>query len=308
MIALASRAERRIEAAIRESRKKWLLGFSATQEDIKALHLETYLEIRRILSFYADPDDQITSLNIDRLMKDITRPIEGLGRERNRKIELGIIAAVLAGIDSYKQPLDLAGIGTSELAAVADGVRHKTIAGIHNFTYSDGLELSDRLWNLDLGAKQKVERVIRSGVALGEGSRVSAQRLIRGGIPIPKELLKKMGLNTSAKIGSDIFQLFTPKGRGNIVHNALRVTRTELGKANREAFLNTGKGMNSVIGHRWHLSASHPRPDICDVYATRDPDGLGPGGYKKGNYPALPAHPEDLCFDTPIFGFEGSLN
>ena len=53
-----------------------------------------------------------------------------------------------------------------------------------------------------------------------------------------------------------------------------------------------------VDGVKWNLSASHPKPDICDDWATQDSDGLGAGCYLPRNAPV--DHPNGLCFLTDV--------
>ena len=77
------------------------------------------------------------------------------------------------------------------------------------------------------------------------------------------------------------------------------VARTETIRAYHDATIEAGRDKGYVKGYRWTLAASHPAPDICDVYAGRDPEGLGPGGYSTGSVPA-PPHPADLCYLRPI--------
>ena len=54
-----------------------------------------------------------------------------------------------------------------------------------------------------------------------------------------------------------------------------------------------------VAGYQWRLSRSHPRPDICDVYANVD-YGLGRGVHPKDKLPPHPAHPHCMCYLVPI--------
>jgi len=77
-------------------------------------------------------------------------------------------------------------------------------------------------------------------------------------------------------------------------YQARMVARTEVAGAYQDAYRKSTEKKAYVVGYRWTLSASHPRPDICDVLAGQDLHGLGPGGYEKGSTPITP-HPNDLC-------------
>lgn len=310
MITLATprQINQQIMKAVRESRKQWLSFSLEKQEDLKRLYESAALEIKKQLSFYAEGDGSIGFERLQSLLRDVEITIGSLGKLRNAELEVGINTSARMGIETYTRPLDLAGYGTGELVAVFGLVHRNTVEAMYDFILGDGLQLSDRLFRLDRRAKEKVTEVIEQAVVRGQSARKAARSLLQKGEPLSKEVVQKMGLNTNTKIGSDVFELFTAKGQRNVVHNALRLTRTELARAHREGFLRTGQSLSTVIGHRWQLSASHPRPDICDTLASQDIDNLGPGGYKKDNYPITPAHPECLCLDTPIFSFEVEEN
>ncbi len=78
------------------------------------------------------------------------------------------------------------------------------------------------------------------------------------------------------------------------------VARTESARVHTAAFVESTRGQPWTKGYRWELSPQHPKPDVCDLYAHQDIDGLGPGGYTLEGVPALPAHPNCLCFLTAI--------
>lgn len=305
MPALATPAQRaaKIKGAVAESRKRFLTYSLEKQQDLVDLYSEAAREIQRQLAFYADVEGSITGQRLTALLRDVNRTIEAMGTIRDGQIDRGIKDSARMGIESYAKPLDLAGYGTGEMRAVFGVVHRDTVEAMYDFIAGDGLQLSDRLWKLNTGAKEKVTEVIERAVIQGDSARETAQNLLRRGQPVSKEVLEKLGVSKSAKIGAVAMEMFTPGGQGNIVHNALRVARTELARANNEGFLRTGKKLSTVTGHRWTLTASHSRRDMCDTLATQDIDGLGPGGYKIDNYPMM-AHPEDMCFPVPIFEFE----
>lgn len=79
-------------------------------------------------------------------------------------------------------------------------------------------------------------------------------------------------------------------------YHAIVIARTEGAEAFREGFVKRAEQMPHLVkGIRWTLSMSHPRKDICDVYATQDLYGLGPGVYPAKELPRVP-HPNCLCF------------
>lgn len=82
-------------------------------------------------------------------------------------------------------------------------------------------------------------------------------------------------------------------------HQARTIARTETVDAYRDQYRRQGNEQPYVIGYRWVLSPRHPRADVCDVLASQDLDGLGPGGYLPESVPSTP-HPSDLCSQVAI--------
>ncbi len=306
LIALASpivRA-RKIRRAILASRRRWLTLSKDKIKNITAIYAAAAVEIQNQLSFYADDDGSVTYRRLQSLLSDVNLTLRALKQGLAADLRAGLDRSVAMGVEAYEKPLEISGVGAAVLFANFTTVHTETLEALWSRILEDGLQLSDRLWRIDRNAIVRVTEIIESAVVQGMSAREAANALLRGGEPLPGELVAKMGLNSSQKIGSDVLHLFTEKGRGNVAYNSLRLARTELSRAYREGFLRTGEKLDFVVGHRWNLSPTHPRPDICDDYASADPDGLAPGGYREGNYPPTPAHPQCLCFDTPIFKME----
>jgi urease gamma subunit len=79
---------------------------------------------------------------------------------------------------------------------------------------------------------------------------------------------------------------------------------TEAAHAYLKATVELTKDEEEIVGYQWRLSRSHPRADICDVYANVD-YGLGRGVHPKGKLPRLPAHPHCMCYLIPIVKRKG---
>jgi hypothetical protein len=77
-----------------------------------------------------------------------------------------------------------------------------------------------------------------------------------------------------------------------------RIVRTEMSTAYHRAVIAASRDDPDVKGYRWQLSASHPRPDICDYYASVEL-GLGAGVWPKDMVPADKAHPHCMCSLSP---------
>lgn len=286
-LSAATQQAEAIARAVLKSRKQALVYSKKKQDDLIALYSETARELQREISFYAEDDGSLSFRRLQALLGDTNKTIEVLGGIRDKQLERGIRDSVRMGIETYKIPLEIAGLPSASLSTSFGLIHQDTVEALHDFIAADGLKLSDRLWRLTAATKRKVEETIQQAIIKGESSRETAQKLI----------------TPSGQVGSDVADILTQRAPGNVVHSALRISRTELARANNEGFLRTGEKISVVAGNRWNLTGSHPRVDICDTYATQDVDGLGAGGYKSGNYPSM-AHPECMCYPTPIFSFE----
>jgi hypothetical protein len=86
---------------------------------------------------------------------------------------------------------------------------------------------------------------------------------------------------------------------------ANRIVQTEAHRAfaNRQAFELMDDADVEYV--QWRLNPRHPRPDICDYFASVDKFGLGPGVYIKGQAPVAPAHPFCMCVLSPRLDLTG---
>ncbi|MCE5200440.1 hypothetical protein LLG39_15845 [bacterium] len=142
--------------------------------------------------------------------------------------------------------------------------------------YTDGLTLSDRVWKLDAEHRRAIEDKVVSAIASQQSAR---------------------------DLAKELHSYLIDPGLQNGRYNAMRLARTEINTAHREGHIQSCldssgqlKGYISAIGFR--LSASHPKPDICDVWASQDADNLGSGNYLPENVPV--DHPHGLCYTVTI--------
>ena len=156
---------------------------------------------------------------------------------------------------------------------------------------TDGLTLSDRIWNLTKHIRKRTDAIVLSGIARGQSAVEMAKELQRDilGVKkledIPEKLRWTEGISRSVR------------GRGTIHYNALRLARTEIGNAYHEAEVMAARASKVVSGLKWNLSPMHGMYDVCDQLADQDMYGLGPGIYPPGDTPLCP-HPNDMCYVT----------
>ncbi|HRY16409.1 MAG TPA: hypothetical protein P5330_11130 [Candidatus Competibacteraceae bacterium] len=173
---------------------------------------------------------------------------------------------------------------------------------VNQFTAADGLRLSDRLWRLDRGAKERIADVLRRNVVMGRDASRAAAEFLALGQEIPREIQQQLGLDQIDTAGKTIAELLLT-GPGNPYANARRVFRTEMNRAHGEAYRAGAGAHPDVIGERFVLSPNHPKADICDEYARADDYGLGPGVYPVGKAP-WPAHPNTMSYLEAVFRHE----
>lgn len=117
---------------------------------------------------------------------------------------------------------------------------------------------------------------------------------------IDKEIQIGLLRGLSAKeMAKAIAHLIRPDVRGGVSYAAMRLARTEINNAFHQTAIRYTREMPWVVGYQWHLSSSHPVPDICNKMAEEDHDGIGSGVYKKKNVPGKP-HPHCFCYITTV--------
>lgn len=111
---------------------------------------------------------------------------------------------------------------------------------------------------------------------------------------------KGLATQKSAKeIAREVRQHFDPSVPGGTSYAAMRLARTEINNAHHSTTTRLGAAKPWVAGFKWNLSGSHPKPDICNDYASDDHDDMGPGVFSKDNVPPKP-HPQCLCYVTHV--------
>lgn len=89
---------------------------------------------------------------------------------------------------------------------------------------------------------------------------------------------------------------FNPATPGGASYAAMRLARTEINNAFHHSSVLRASAVPWITGMKWHLSSSHPKPDLCDRYARGGPEG--DGVYRKSDVPRKP-HPHCFCYVTP---------
>ena len=193
----------------------------------------------------------------------------------------------------------------SDAVGIASGLRpegapgtllNHTLAWLKDYVGADGLQLSDRIWRVDQSTRQAIVDTVRGAIVRGDTARQAAIRMIAEGKAVPADvsvvIRNAMGQQISSQVQAAI--------EGNVMRNALRVTRTEINRAYTEAFVSSVFEHPDTAGVKFNLSPLHPRFDVCDLHAGANLHGMGKGVYPQGRHP-YPAHPETLSYLTVVF-------
>jgi hypothetical protein len=125
------------------------------------------------------------------------------------------------------------------------------------------------------------------------------QRLASGMIDRKVTAMLARGLS-AREIANEMKAFINPKVPGGVSYAAMRLGRTELNNAFHATSVREAVDSPFVEYLRWHLSGSHPRPDVCNEYATaQEVKGQDAGVWEPGRVPAKP-HPQCLCYTTPV--------
>jgi hypothetical protein len=158
--------------------------------------------------------------------------------------------------------------------------------------YSDGLTLSNRLWNITNRNGADIDRIVKQAVI----EQKSAGELA-------KELDGYINPNSRVDTKTRV------KGiNKSISYQAQRLARTSVGHAFNESTVQSAIRNPLAIGVKWNLSGSHKERlkkfgktrDICDDWAEANNYGLGVGIYPPNKVPI--DHPNGLCFTTVEYG------
>lgn len=96
---------------------------------------------------------------------------------------------------------------------------------------------------------------------------------------------------TVREMQKEVKEFIRPETKGGVSYAARRLARTEINNAYHATTIVENADKPWVSGMIWRLSGSHPRIDICNVYADKSP-------WPRDKVPAK-AHPQCLCTTFP---------
>lgn len=138
--------------------------------------------------------------------------------------------------------------------------------------FLNDIDLSPNVYRNAAYMSGKIDDIVNTGIALGQSTR---------------------------EIADAVVDHINPKVPGGQRYAAQRLARTELNNAYHSTSIRSYMSSPWVMGVKWHLSGSHPKPDQCNDYAEEDHNGLGVGMFLPAEVPAKP-HPMCFCFLAPV--------
>ncbi|MFP4615582.1 MAG: hypothetical protein ACLFRB_06870 [Thiohalorhabdus sp.] len=283
-----------VRAAIREATQKAQERMNeldgAALEDLDRIYRRAAEDIRSAIHDYADRDNTLRQEVLQDLLGQAEQRLDELAEAQQGLLDESLPQAATLGAEPF----------AAATGAAAPRIADEAVRFVREFTAADGLQLSDRIWRINQGAQEAVEKSIKDAVAQGKSASQAAQDFLDRGEDVPEEIRARQDLAKADRVARVTGeQLMT--ARGNPRDNAMRLFRTELNRAHGEAYIAGAEDQPDFGGHKFNLSPAHPRPDECDMHATANLHGLGPGVYPDRDSCPWPAHPNTLSYVTIVF-------
>lgn len=257
-------------------------------DELIRLYQQAVDKLQSTIQSYADWAGNLRLEVMQDILRQASEHLTALENARNTLLEAGLASAAMVGATPFA--------GTGSFTRISK----EAVRFVHAFIAADGLQLSDRLWRIDLGAREAVSRAIQSAVVQGHGASQAVKEFLANGEAAPADLAGKVGDANARRVAVKVGEALLT-GEGNARANLLRVFRTELNRAHGEAYAAGALLAPGFVGFKFLLSPGHPRADICDLHASANLYGLGPGVYPDRERLPWPAHPNTLSYFEIVF-------
>jgi len=269
-----------------------------TQQALIDLYKTQAGEIATRIRNHSGPDDNLALQELQQLLGQVQGIMQRLTTERDALLN----EAMAKAADYGARPVLGSVMDTGAVVSSLDSMRvsEDALRFVRNFVAADGLQLSDRIWRIDRGARDAVVNAIESAIIQGQSAAQAAREFLSRGDPVPIDIQDRMQSSATRKlIRGATDPLLT--GEGSALDNAMRLMRTEINRAHGEAYMMGGEDHPDFGGWRFLLSPAHPKADICDLLSTQNLHGLGAGVYPSREKTPWPAHPNTLSFVEIVF-------
>ena len=277
--------------------------------ELEQLYRQAAEDIARRIAVYSGADGNVSLQELQSVLAQVKARLDTLNNVRNTLINRSLEAATGLGTTPFTAstlspalPLQGGGglvTGEGILSAAAMKINQEALDFVRHFVGADGLQLSDRIWRIDRHARDVVTNRIEQAVIQGHGAAQAARELLMRGEAVPGDIADKINAANAQGMGKAAGELLT--GEGSPMANAMRLMRTEINRAHGTSYAKGALAHPDAAGVRFLLAPGHPKPDICDLLATQNLHGLGPGVYPSVEASGWPAHPNTLSFLEIVF-------
>lgn len=222
---------------------------------------------------------KIRSDQLKMVQREMKKQQADLWRTIGGSVKAAQLDAASAAIETgfmYKDMLLRSAFSAADIETMMESAVAQARRGLENtLSRMNGLShvpLSERVYGTQALANQWVDRKIEHALATGKSWK---------------------------ELADDVRGFIRPDTPGGVSYAAKRLGRTELNNAFHATAVRQGIDDPYIVGQRWNLSGSHPKPDECNDYADDvHYEGGEPGVYEPNAVPAKP-HPQCLCYITP---------
>lgn len=201
------------------------------------------------------------------------------------------------------------GVGVGEDGGVGEGPVFEpqlqaVLDAANRRVYSDGFELSQRIWRLERDSLEGIRRTLLSGVANGDSAWNVAKELeglLGANAECPRWTSTRLYKLTPTERVTSRKGLYsstrdTPCASVGVAYNALRMARNEIQIAHQMATDEAWGKVPWIEKEKVNLSPDHP-PIGCECEDVVVGGDEGDGVYAKGEI-SLPIHVQCLCYKT----------
>lgn len=250
-----------------------LKDLTLTERELRAILRDGAAEAERLIPKLIEQNStgsKLKAAQVAIVQREIRALMAALWGDIGRTTRQGVERAVLTAFQGEDILFKFLGVqATQEMLAALAQAAKAGVEAILAKSYN-GIPLSAQVWKTQHLSSGLVHRKVNNGLLLGHSAK---------------------------RIAKDVRGLVDPNTPGGVSYAAMRLARTEINNAYKTAQERRYQDEPWNRGMQWHLSGSHPTPDICNKYAERD-GGLGPGVYAFGDRPR--SHPNCLCYMTPV--------
>ncbi|MFZ1417397.1 MAG: hypothetical protein WAS93_03515 [Burkholderiaceae bacterium] len=269
------------------------------EAEVQQLYAEAAQTIVEHIQQAGNDDGRVELAQLQAVLQYVNLQLSQMSRKRDGKLMDAIARSAALGSSAFGGVLQ------------ADRLAHanqSAVAFVRGFVEEDGLQLSDRLWRLDRGAKEALADHIQHAVIYGESAFEAMRRSMGRGEGVPDDIARAVNAAKVGKLGPSVRALMTgapdPRNGKGVVYQAQRVFNSELMRAHGEAYMAAGFDTDGVVGVRFNLSPNHKKVDVCDHHATADLYNMGAGVYPSRDACPWPAHPNTWSYVTVVFDYE----